>query len=126
MHDGAGRRCWPEALPAKLQHQPGRDDHGDEEGEDHRRRGVGRDRAHIGAHHARHEEHRQQRGDDGQRCDDRRVADLRHRLDRRRATRDAPVAHPQWRAMFSITTMASSTRMPMEKISAKSVTRFSV
>ena len=32
----------------------------------------------------------------------------------------------QCRAMFSITTMASSTRMPMEKISAKSDTRFSV
>ena len=32
----------------------------------------------------------------------------------------------QWRTMFSTTTMASSTRMPMEKISAKSVMRFSV
>ena len=30
------------------------------------------------------------------------------------------------RTMFSTTTIASSTRMPMEKISAKSVTRFSV
>ena len=33
---------------------------------------------------------------------------------------------PQWRAMFSITTMASSTRMPIEKISAKSDTRLRV
>ena len=32
----------------------------------------------------------------------------------------------QWRTMFSTTTMASSTRMPMEKISANSVMRFSV
>jgi hypothetical protein len=31
-----------------------------------------------------------------------------------------------WRAMFSTTTMASSTRIPIEKMSAKSVTRFSV
>ena len=31
-----------------------------------------------------------------------------------------------WRWMFSTTTMASSTRMPMEKISANSETRFSV
>jgi hypothetical protein len=30
------------------------------------------------------------------------------------------------RTMFSTTTMASSTRMPMEKMSAKSVTRLSV
>ena len=34
----------------------------------------------------------------------------------------------RWRCrwMFSTTTMASSTRMPIEKMSAKSVTRFSV
>ena len=32
----------------------------------------------------------------------------------------------QWRTMFSTTTMASSTRMPMEKISANSVMRLSV
>ena len=32
----------------------------------------------------------------------------------------------QWRTMFSTTTMASSTRMPMEKISANRVMRFSV
>ena len=37
-----------------------------------------------------------------------------------------PSFMPQWRAMFSITTMASSTRMPMEKISANRLTRFSV
>ena len=33
---------------------------------------------------------------------------------------------PQWRAMFSITTMASSTRIPIEKISANSDTRLRV
>ena len=32
----------------------------------------------------------------------------------------------QWRTMFSTTTIASSTRMPMEKISANSVIRLSV
>jgi hypothetical protein len=32
----------------------------------------------------------------------------------------------KWRWMFSTTTMASSTRMPMEKMRAKRVTRFSV
>ena len=32
----------------------------------------------------------------------------------------------QWRAMFSITTMASSTRMPIEKISANRLTRLIV
>ncbi len=41
-----------------------------------------------------------------------------------RRGRSSPM--PQCRAMFSITTMASSTRMPMEKISAKSETRLSV
>ena len=37
-----------------------------------------------------------------------------------------PVERVRWRWMFSTTTMASSTRMPMEKISAKSETRLSV
>ena len=32
----------------------------------------------------------------------------------------------QWRMMFSTTTMASSTRMPMEKMSAKRLTRLMV
>ena len=32
----------------------------------------------------------------------------------------------KWRTVFSTTTMASSTRMPMEKISANNVTRFRV
>jgi len=33
---------------------------------------------------------------------------------------------PMWRTMFSTTTIASSTRMPIEKISAKSVIRLRV
>ena len=39
-----------------------------------------------------------------------------------------PLFSGRWkcRVMFSTTTMASSTRMPMEKISAKRVTRLSV
>ena len=79
-----------------LQHQPGRDGDRDEEGEDHRGAGVGRDRAHVGAHHAGDEEHRQQRGDHGEGGDDGGVADLGHRLDRRlpavAAVGHAPVA----------------------------------
>ena len=38
--------------------------------------------------------------------------------------RPSPMA--QCRSMFSTTTMASSTRMPMEKISAKRLTRLMV
>ena len=41
-------------------------------------------------------------------------------------TRLRPSCMPQWRAMFSITTIASSTRMPMEKISANRLTRLMV
>ena len=37
-----------------------------------------------------------------------------------------PPESPRWRWMFSTTTMASSTRMPMEKMSAKRETRLSV
>ena len=85
--------------------------------------GIGR---HVGAHQARHEQHRQQRRDHGQRGDDGGVADLGHRVDRGLDAGLAGASMPQWRAMFSITTMASSTRMPMEKISANSDTRFSV
>jgi hypothetical protein len=40
--------------------------------------------------------------------------------------RSRPSPMPQCRAMFSITTMASSTRIPIEKISANSDTRLSV
>ena len=44
------------------------------------------------------------------------------------AARERPRLAGRWkcRAMFSTTTIASSTRMPMEKIRAKRVTRFSV
>ena len=42
------------------------------------------------------------------------------------SARPRPSFIAQWRAMFSITTMASSTRIPIEKISANSDTRFSV
>ena len=40
--------------------------------------------------------------------------------------RSRPSCMAQWRAMFSTTTMASSTRMPMEKISANRLTRLIV
>ena len=36
------------------------------------------------------------------------------------------LGRPMWRTMFSTTTIASSTRMPMEKISANRVMRLSV
>ncbi len=39
-------------------------------------------------------------------------------------SRPSPIA--QWREIFSTTTMASSTRMPMEKISANRLTRLMV
>ena len=37
-----------------------------------------------------------------------------------------PLRIAQWRAMFSTTTMASSTRMPIEKMSANRLTRLIV
>ena len=55
---------------------------GHEEGEQHCGRGVRGDRRHVGAHEARHEHHRQQRRNDGQRRDDRRIADFGDRFDR--------------------------------------------
>ena len=72
----------PGLAPGETQQEPGRHRHRDEEREQHRDRGVRRDRAHVGAHHAAHEHHRQKRGDDGQRRDDGRIADLGDRLDR--------------------------------------------
>ena len=66
----------------EAQQEPGRHRHRDEEREYHRDRGVGRDRAHVGAHHAADEHHRQERRDDGQRRNDGRVADLGDRLNR--------------------------------------------
>ncbi len=39
---------------------------------------------------------------------------------------ERPSLMAQWRAMFSTTTMASSTRMPMEKMSANRLTRLMV
>ncbi len=73
-------RCGVAAGDA--QQQPRRDGDRDAEREQHRDRGVGRNRAHVGAHHAADEHHRQQRGDDGQGRDDGRIADLGDRLDR--------------------------------------------
>ena len=67
----------------EFHHQPRRQNDRDEERKQHRRRRIGRDRAHIGAHQARHEQHRQQRGNHRHRGDDGRVADFRHGLDRR-------------------------------------------
>ena len=71
-----------EALSGEAHQEPGRHGHRDEEREQHRDRRVGRDRAHVRAHQAADEHHRQQRRDDGERRDDGRIADLGHRLDR--------------------------------------------
>ena len=55
------------------------------------------------------------------------IADLIHRFDGHLERRPPLLSGMrQWRTMFSTTTMASSTRMPMEKISANSVMRLSV
>ena len=78
----AGRRAL-EMLAGGFQQQPWRDGHCDEKREEHRHRGVCRDRAHVGAHHARNEHHQQQRDNNGQRHDDRRIADFGNRFDRR-------------------------------------------
>ena len=67
--------------PGNFQHQPGRDHDRDEEGKDHRGRGIGGNRRHVRPHQPRHEEHRQKCRDDGQRGDDGRVADLCHCVD---------------------------------------------
>ena len=97
------------------------------EREQHRGRGADRDRAHVRPHQAADERHRQNRGDDRQRREDGRVADLVDRADGDRVERVARRrARRAWRTMFSTTTIASSTRMPIEKISANSVMRFSV
>ena len=63
-------------LAGKADHQPGGDDHRDEERKDHRRRGVDRDRRHIGTHQPRNEQHRQQRGNHRQGGDDGGIAHL--------------------------------------------------
>ena len=86
-----------ETLAGDLQQEPWRDGHGDEKREHHRERSVRRNGAHIGAHQTRDEHHRQQRGDDGQRRDDGRIADFGDRLDRRvdqaALAAHLPVAH---------------------------------
>jgi hypothetical protein len=60
----------------KPQRQPRRDGERDGQRQQHAHARVDRDRAHVGAHEAAHERHRQERGDDGQRREDRRSADF--------------------------------------------------
>ena len=79
---GRGRAASGEVPSGEAVEQPGRDHDGDEEREQHRHRGIGRDRTHVGAHQPAHEHHRQQRHDDGERRHDRGIADLVHGLDR--------------------------------------------
>ena len=68
--------------PGEPHHQPRGDDHRHKEAEDHRCRGVDRDRRHVRPHKPRDEQHRQQRGDDSKSRDDRRVADFGNGLNR--------------------------------------------
>ena len=81
-------------LPADAHHQPRRQDHGDEEGEEHRRRGIGGDRAHVGAHQPGDEEHRQECRHHGERRHDGRIADFGDGLDRGLRARAAVVHRP--------------------------------
>ena len=68
-------------LAGEADHQPRRQDHGDEEREQHGRRRIHRYRRHVGAHQAGHEQHGQQRRHHGQGGDHGGIADLGHRLD---------------------------------------------
>ena len=85
-------------------------------------RGIDRDRPHVRTHQPGDERHRQQRRDHGEGGEDGRTADLVHGA----AGSASPSARRRaamWRWMFSTTTIASSTRMPIAKISANSDTR---
>ena len=63
-------------LAKQLVGQPGRDDEGDDQREEHGRRGVDRNGAHVRAHQPGHEGQRQQRGDDREGGQNGRVAHL--------------------------------------------------
>ncbi len=70
-------------LARGLQHKPRGQDHRNEEGKQHGRRGNRRNRAHVGAHQPGDEHHRQERCNNGQGRHHRRIADFRDRLYRR-------------------------------------------
>ena len=61
--------------------QPGREDEGGKNREQHGKGTKCRDRLHVGTHHAAHETHRQQRGDYREGRKNGRVADLAHGVD---------------------------------------------
>ncbi len=85
---------------------------------------VDRDRAHVRPHQPGDKSHRQQGGDNGECREDGRTA---HLIDRPGII--APIVRcvsTRCRWMFSTTTIASSTRMPIEKISANRDTRLMV
>ena len=71
--------------------RPGRDREGDPERCEHRDRDVQGNRPHVRAHHAGHEEHRQEREHDGERRERGRASDLAHRAHRRLGFRPAGV-----------------------------------
>ncbi len=67
-------------MRQQLERQPGRDDEGDGEGNQHADAGIDRDRAHVRPHQAGDERHRQQRRNHGQGGENGRAADFVHRL----------------------------------------------
>ena len=80
---------------------------------------------HVRTRRPAHERHGQDGRDHREGGEDRGVAHFVHGLHQRPGERPARLSR-WWRSMFSTTTIASSTRMPMEKIRANRVTRFSV
>ena len=106
---------------------PGGDGEGDHQGEEHGGGGADGDGAHVGPHQAADEGHGEDGSDDSPGGEDGGVAhfidgvegDLGEGLVS--GTGHAEVAHD-----ISTTTIASSTRMPIEKISAKRVIRLRV
>ena len=68
----------------KAHRQPGREDEGGKQREQHGYRTQGRDGLHVGPHHAAHEAHGHQRRDDGKGGKDGGVAHLAHGVDRGR------------------------------------------
>ena len=119
---GAGRR---RVAAEDTRRRPRGDHEGDGEGEEHGGGRPDRDGAHVRTRQPAHEGHGQDGRDHREGGEDRGVAHLVHRL-HGDARSGRPGFSRWWRSMFSTTTMASSTRMPMEKISAKRVTRFRV
>ncbi len=99
--------------------EPGTDDKGNKQGYNHSGRSPHRDGPHVGPHETRHGGHGEKRRDDRESGKDRGITHFINGLD---STAVSTFFILKWRWMFSTTTMASSTRMPMENMRAKRVT----